>query len=463
MAQRKVGQDMVVRKKPMQRAEVFVAPPKQKTATNLFVKKNEPTVIKTPIQQEVKIVKKPVVKDSDGFDYAAGYHSKKVQTFSSGRPPARGGILWVFSAIAILVLITTIFSLITRATVNLTLKQTVYPVSQQITLYSEPGQNQVGLKTARIVDSQTIIVPSVTKKAVSAIATGKIKLFSAASKSVVIPAGTNLVSSQKMTFTTQSKVTIPAGTTQKPGSAEVVISATAPGSNYNVALDDFKLPAFPAIIARTVVPVTGGISGDEFTITEAELATAQATLQARIESSKPAAFLANQIPENFLLPESMIQVSPLSFKTESVESGVSVIAERSIIGNMIEKESLKQFLKNTFISEPDSAFMNITDIKKLSFELPITSNTITIPGNSSESGTLVVYVKGDFTAQTDIDESIVRSKIAHQKKNVARTLVSEMPGIIDSAITVWPPWMGRIPSKVSAIIFNINYQSEKLQ
>lgn len=458
MVQRKVGQDMVVRKKPVQKTEAFVAAPKPKQASGFFSRKSEPVIAKPVHKQEVRIIK----KSSDGFGSPAGYHSKKVQTFSSERPPARGGIMWAFAAVAIVALVVTIFSLITRSTVDLTLKQETYPVNQQVTLYTEPTGGQVAFKTARIVDTQSITVPSTTKQSVSATAAGKVKLFSTATKSVVIPAGTQLVSSEKKTFTTQSKVTLSAGTPQKPGSAEVAIAATAPGADYNIALDDLKLPAFPAVVARTTTPIAGGISGDEFTLNEAELTTAKATLQARIEASKPAAFLANQIPENFILPESMIQVSSTSFKTASVDAGVSVIAERTITGNMIEKQSLKQLLKNTFIPESDRGFMEITDIKDLGFELPITSNAAAVSENPPENATLAVYMKGNFTAQSQVDQTVIRTKIAHQKKADARTIISEIPGIISANVTVWPPWMGRIPAKVSAIVFNINYQSEKL-
>lgn len=462
MTPRKVGQDMVVRKKPVKKTEVFVAAPKLNS--NFVTKKQHVVPEKTIVRQEVKIIKKPVVNRIEEDEPSVkGFRSKNVQVFSSGRPPAKGGILWLFSGIAVIALIVTIFSLITRATITIDAKKTVYPINQQVTLYSEPLEGQVNVKTARIVDAQSITVPATSKQAVSTVATGKVRLFSTSTKSVTIPLGTQVTSSQKKIFVTKSKVVIPPGTAQKPGSSEVMISAIEPGAEYNIALDDLKITGFPAVIARTITSISGGASGDEFILTEAELTTAKATLQARIQASKPAAFLANQIPENFILPESMIQVSDISYKTESVQSGVSVTAERTIVGNMIEKEKLKQFFINTIIPEADRGFMQITDIKDVNFELPITSNNLGSNQPQSENIALPVYMKGTFTAQAHVDESFIRSKIAHQKKADARSIILGIPGITNTTINIRPLWIGRIPSKISAITFNINYKLQNLQ
>lgn len=46
-----------------------------------------------------------------------------------------------------------------------------------------------------------------------------------------------------------------------------MISAIEPGAEYNIALDDLKITGFPAVIARTITPISGGASGDEFIFT----------------------------------------------------------------------------------------------------------------------------------------------------------------------------------------------------
>jgi hypothetical protein len=110
-----------------------------------------------------------------------------------------------------------------------------------------------------------------------------------------------LVSTEKKAFTTKSKVVIPAGSVNKPGSVEVVVSAAVAGSDSNIKLDDLKLPAFPSVIARTTSEITGGISGDQFILSEPELIAAKAKLDSIIKASNPAAFLSKSNSGKFYI------------------------------------------------------------------------------------------------------------------------------------------------------------------
>ena len=82
-----------------------------------------------------------------------------------------------------------------------------------------------------------------------------------------------------------------------------------------------------------------------------------------------------QIPANFMLPESLLQVSDITYKTESKNDGVSVIAERTITGNMIDKETFHQFLINQ-LPESEREFMKVHSDSAISFSLTPSSNEI---------------------------------------------------------------------------------------
>ncbi len=435
---RKVGQDMVIRKKTSAPAKAPLL-----SRSNIPQKPIPPVDVQTPIRRE------PRRPDDAMFSEVFSPHH-----YQAPQPPARGGILWVFAGAAIIGLVVTVLSLITRATINITLQEKTYIVDMPVNLYAEPTEGQIAFKTAKIVDKQSVIVPTTQKQSTSVSATGTVQLFSSSAKPVTVPAGTQLVSTAKKTFITKTKVVIPAGTTKTPGSVKVVIVATVPGAESNIKLDDLRLPLFPQVIARTTTEVVGGISGDQFTLTEAQLTAARATLQGQIALSNPAAFLANQIPDNFVLPQSLLQVSEISYHTESVQNGVSVIAERTITGNMIEKDNFKQFLINQ-IPETDRPFMQVFQNDNISFAL--TSTAVPAP-SSVENITLSVHITGSFIARAGFNEPDIRTKIAHAKKSVAGQTLGSVPGVISAKIHMWPPWVRRVPNKVSAIIFKITYE-----
>ena len=443
MTQRKVGQDMVVRKKPSQTVRV----PSREIKKEIPIERKPVLIAETSFHK--KIVHEPVKKQSDDSMFSEVFTPRH----SAPQPPARGGILWIFSGIALIALIITIISLFAKATITVALAESVVPLDTSITLYSEPSDGQIAFKTAKIVDKQSTLVSTTNKQSVSTFASGTVKLFSTSAKPVVIAAGTQLVSTDKKTFSTKTKVTIPSGSVNKPGSVEVVITATVVGAESNIKLDDLKVPSFPSVIARTTTEVTGGISGDQFLLTEAELTAAKAKLDSVIKSSNPAAYLSNQIPESFMLPESLLQVSDISYHTESPDAGVSVIAERTITGNMIDRDNFHQFLINQ-IPESDREFMDVYSDKDITFSL--------IPNSiSADNATLQIQTKGTFVVRARFDESAVRTSIARIKKGAALTTLRALPGVISSDLDLFPPWASRLPGKISGIIFNITYQSEK--
>jgi hypothetical protein len=447
MTQRKVGQDMVVRKKSSQQVVVL---------SRAISQSREASVIKKPnLAVHSSVPKK--IRQEPVYRYDDSVNETFKEIFSPHhpvqKPPARGGVLWLLSGIALIVLIVTITSLFTKATITLALQESVIPVDMPITLYAEPSDGQIAFKTAKITDKQATLVTTTNKQSVATAASGTVKLFSTSAKPITIPSGSQLISSEKKVFTTKSKVVIPAGSVNKPGSVEVVVSAAVAGSDSNIKLDDLKLPAFPSVIARTTSEITGGISGDQFILSEPELIAAKAKLDSIIKASNPAAFLANQIPANFMLPESLLQVSDITYKTESKNDGVSVIAERTITGNMIDKETFHQFLINQ-LPESEREFMKVHSDSAISFSLTPSSNEI-------DNSTLQIQAKGSFIARAQFDETTGRTAIARVKKTAANTILRELPGVVSSDLQLFPPWASRLPGKISGIIFNVTYQSEK--
>ncbi len=493
--QRKVGQDMVIKKKTAATGS-FVVPPIQHKNIILSHKREIPrqnvsqqSLSKTDdlyqnkqiqnLQQVSNIKKKKkssiftrlfrvfsskqsdrpsntyVVPSMPRPQKQSSVDDMELQSIRPTRqllPPARGGMMWFFSAIALVVLIMTIFSLIARATVTITLKESEYVLNNNTVFYQEPVPGQVGFKTATITDTESIIVPSSNRDNSGSTAQGTVRLFSTG-PNVTIPAKTQLVSATtNKKFITMAPVTIKAGSQKNPATAEISINAVEPGEQSNIGRDDFILDKFTTVSARSIDDITGGSSQGKFVLTSEQLETVKQQLADRIKLRDSSVFLSKQIPEDFLLLNSLTQATNLVFSEQSVEGGVSVIATRTITGTMVRKDDLNQYLKTIIIPESEQSFMTVTDISKI---LITTQTSLSQP----IAETVPVQIIGTVIARAQIDQSTLLAIIIDHKKKAAKQVLANTSGIADASITVWPPWLSRIPNRISRITFTQSFQS----
>lgn len=180
--------------------------------------------------------------------------------------------------------------------------------------------------------------------------------------------------------------------------------------------------------------------------------TVKQQLADRIKLRDSSVFLSKQIPEDFLLLNSLTQATNLVFSEQSVEGGVSVIATRTITGTMVRKDDLNQYLKTIIIPESEQSFMTVTDISKI---LITTQTSLSQP----IAETVPVQIIGTVIARAQIDQSTLLATIVDHKKKAAKQVLANTSGIADASITVWPPWLSRIPNRISRITFTQSFQS----
>ncbi len=447
MERRKVGQDMVVKKSGhrldvSRKIETHQSPRRAEKPIQPVIQKIRPEPV--PVPRE-----KPQPRIDDSYTHTSHeYHRSQQQ------PPVRGGILWIFVSISILILVYSLSAWLAHATISVTLNQESYPINIPVTIFQEPADGQVGFKTARVTDTESIVVPSTTKQPITSNASGTVKIFSTLPAVTTVPAGTHLVSTSGKEFITKSAITIPAGSKTKITSKDVVITAVAAGADSNIGRDDLKLPAFPGLVARTTTDIAGGALGNEFTITDAQLAAAKSSLLDTLSGSHPAQFLAKQIPEGYIVPESLTTAEPVTFKTESVDTGVKVIGERAVTGVMIDQSLLEHYLDTNVIPVAERPYMHVSDMKNIviTYEATPTGSLDTLPSVS-------LHITGSFVAQAGITPDHVREITAAKKVFEARTALQAEPGVISSTIRMMPPWIRRIPTTISAISVAFQYQT----
>ena len=366
--------------------------------------------------------------------------------------PVKGGILWLLIFGSLIILVITLGTLFVQAHIDITLEQKEYSINTQMVLATEPTEEQLLFKIGEVKNEQSIIVPSTQKQVVNTFAQGKVRIFSKEQKSITLPIGTMLVSSEGKKFTTISAVTITEMHKQLPSSVDVIIQAEQTGDTYNGLLDDFTLPQFPQLSARSLSETIGGNDGDQFVIDNTHLLEVETSLRSKINKEQSVQFLMNQIPEEYYIPESLVNVSDITFHTENVSEGVKVVASYTITGIMINRYDFQMFLKET-LPETERAYMEVYDVSNIVFSLR--NNVFSV-----DTKTLPVNISGVFIGRADFDKDKIPLSIVQKKKRDVQVFLSSIPGVVITNTTLTPSWVQVVPNKLSKISFQIKYQNK---
>jgi len=439
---RKVGQDMIVKKKSQPAGAVS-----RTRATAPVIKKS--TTQKTAPQ---KVVPKTVPTIDRDIDHI-------VPRQPVYRTPARGGVMWYGIGILLIVLMVTVISFFQRAIIAVTLQETPITLSPTMTeLSAKPGDTELGFKTVTATDTQNIIVPATGKQPVRTNATGQVTLVSSSPSQIIVPKGSGLTpQGQTITYLTDEQIVIPAGTETVPVTKTVTITASSAGATYNLSEPTlFTAKDFPQLLIRSEQPVTGGFVGEQNIVSETALDLAKTSLMTLFSQSRPGAFLIHQIPDGFILPENTISTLDPVFTQESLENNqVKIMGTRTISGMLVRQDHVKEFLRETIIPESDRPFTEVVDISELVFEK---GGILNQDRELTTLDTFPVIISGTIIARATVPTETLLASVAYQKKSVAVDRLMNFPGVIRASVSVRPIWFFKIPNKIRQLELVINYQ-----
>jgi len=177
-------------------------------------------------------------------------------------------------------------------------------VQSPITASQTTGTLPFKVITAQKIASQS--VKGSGTKAVSSQASGTITIYNTQAKAQTLVANTRFATTAGLIFRIRSAVTIPAGSTSKPGSVSAKVYADKVGSSYNVGPSSFTIPGFAGtpqasqVYARSTLAMAGGASGT------VPIVDAMAEAQARsalVNALAPdiTKSLQEQVPEGYVL------------------------------------------------------------------------------------------------------------------------------------------------------------------
>src|SRR6185369_3882277 len=157
-------------------------------------------------------------------------------------------------------------------------------VQNSFTASANSGDLPYQLISVQKVASQS--VKSTGTKAVSTSASGQITIYNTQSKSQKLIATTRFATTAGLIFRIHEAVTVPGGTSAKPGTVKATVYADKPGDTYNVGPTSFTIPGFAGtplasqVYARSTSAMAGGASGTVPVVDPADEAQAQKALSA---------------------------------------------------------------------------------------------------------------------------------------------------------------------------------------
>ncbi len=296
------------------------------------------------------------------------------------------------------------------------------------------------------------------------LAEGMIEIIKTTPKAERLIKNTRFRNSDGLVFRIQESVVVPgavkdSGGTLVPGRIQAKVFADQVGEQYNLDIGvTFDVPGFKeggfsalykAITAKNIEPFTGGFDGPQYQIDENELSTARQALQIklrdnlqdRIESEKPAGFIA--FPKAITITYNQLP---------SVEYGddLVTIREQAILQIPLFKDiDLGSFLAQKTITTYDGNLVRVDDPKTLSFRYVSATTSSTVIANEPS---LTFNLTGKPLLIWEYDAEKLTADLAGLPKTAINNAVASYPGIVEAKIHITPFWKRTFPETAEDIV-----------
>lgn len=366
--------------------------------------------------------------------------------------------MFIFGGLGALLIVFLIWAIFFagKATVAITANTNIVNISKNLVLRpdAKPDAAQ-GVAPAQIKElkrASTIDFTATGKKEVGERATGEVNFSRQAQSSTTIPAGTQLVTSGGLAFTTNSAVTIPASSfgpgcfpTACPGTAKGSVTATASGTKYNGASGSLS-GSTDGASASFASETTGGTDKTITVVSQSDIDKAYEKLDAQ-DSSKVKAELKKQFDNNVVVIDESFAIEPADptsapgLGQEASTAKLSAETTYRLVG--ITRSDLRAVFdtytktqiagdKNQKIYESGDESAAFTEFSK----------------NANE-----YKVKARATAQVgpNIDEKALAEQLVGKRAGEVQQLLEDVQGVEDVNVSFSPFWVTKTPNKAEKI------------
>jgi hypothetical protein len=282
-------------------------------------------------------------------------------------------------------------------------------------------------------------------------ARGTITVYNELATDQPLIATTRFESTDHHIFHTLTSIVVPAGKTK-----EVNIIADKAGSDYNVPVGSFTIPAFKEqgatdkyqkVYGKSTAQIIGGTSGQSTVVTDSDLNTAKQTLTTQVTASVQDE-LKTQISGLKIINDSQVVIgnpvstSPADAKTTTFK--VSLSGSLKTIG-------FKESDLNTLIAQYVDSQKNMTILPD---KLVLTFDRATWD-DTKKGLSFTVHVTGP--SYTKIDQQKIIADLLGKNDTEMRAYLGAITGISSAHVSLSPFWVRSIPNNKDKVQVDISY------
>lgn len=373
------------------------------------------------------------------------------------RPPRQSKFpyLTVITTLVVVVLSVLALFYFSSAKVEITPNTVSAAVQNTFTAYKDSGALPYKIVTAQKIASQS--VKSNGTKEVNTSASGTITVYNTQSKAQSLITNTRFAATGGLVFRIHSGITIPAGTTEKPGSINVKVYADKTGDAYNIAPTSFTIPGFAGtpqatlVYARSTTSMTGGASG-AVPVIDATLEKSTRNALRKALAPDLMTSIEAQVPEGFvLLPKAtLISYQELS-STPSQTAGMVEVKEQGTITavvfpNAVLAQNIAESIGGLgYQGEP----LTLSSFDTLSF-----SATGGLPTADAKSFSFTL--NGTASLIYTVDPGRIAGAVSGKTRSEAEVVLTNYPEIKRAIIILRPFWRKAFPEDPASISVTSN-------
>lgn len=317
------------------------------------------------------------------------------------------------------------------------------------------AQKSTGSLPFEIITAQKIASQSVKgsgTKTVNSSASGMITIYNTQAKTQKLITNTRFATASGLIFRIHAPVTIPGGTSSKPGSISAKVYADQTGSSYNVTATSFTIPGFAGtalasqVYARSTTPMEGGASGN--------VPVVDASLEAQTRSALMTALapdllanIQNQIPAGYVLLTGAATTTYQVFAPEpsSTTGQVDVKEQGTMTAVIFPGASLAKAIASSvtgigYNGEP----LTLSSTNGLVFKA---TNGIPDPDISSIS----FMITGTASLVYTVDPARIAAAVSGKTRSAAEVALTSYPEVKRAIILLRPFWRQEFPQDPSSI------------
>jgi hypothetical protein len=331
----------------------------------------------------------------------------------------------------------------------------VTPSSLSAAIQSSFSASQaLGGLSYQIITAQKIASQAVKgsgTKTVNSSASGSLTIYNTQAKAQTLVANTRFATASGLIFRIHASVSVPAGTSAKPGSAVAKIFADKEGSTYNVGPTSFTVPGFAgtplasAVYARSTAPTTGGASGTVPVVDSALESQTRTALEAALAPDLLTS-IQSQVPSGYVLVPgaSATTYQAVDSAPSSVTGQVDIKEQGTVTAVVFQNSALAKAIAKTipaldYHDEPIT-LASTNQLLLATAAMPV-----------SDADTLSFTLAGTVQLTYSVDSSKIAAAVAGKTRQAAQVAVSNFPEVKRAFIVLRPFWRSAFPQDPSAI------------